>query len=196
MPNGHTRAKCTQVILANRESEELRKSENREKTYLHIGPARGPAYDEIGEGPTTYFHPAAAILRAYILPISPMPMIPTTASPILAATAAEQLHHKKVDSPRRSFRIARPSRCRWNASAIYGRSCSDRWNDGNVAAMNVEVERLLHEENPVVSLKARAIRNEQRPQRARQQTGLAASGLAQIFADARPAHTTIQIPAL
>ncbi|EME41727.1 hypothetical protein DOTSEDRAFT_73944 [Dothistroma septosporum NZE10] len=33
----------------------------------------------------THIHPASAILLAYIFPISPIPMIPTTASPILAA---------------------------------------------------------------------------------------------------------------
>ena len=31
----------------------------------------------------TYLHPASAILLAYIFPISPIPMMPTTASPIL-----------------------------------------------------------------------------------------------------------------
>jgi hypothetical protein len=31
----------------------------------------------------TYLHPASAILRAYIFPMSPIPMMPTTASPIL-----------------------------------------------------------------------------------------------------------------
>lgn len=40
----------------------------------------------------TYLHPASAILRAYILPISPIPMIPTTASPILAVGEPRAQH--------------------------------------------------------------------------------------------------------
>ena len=32
----------------------------------------------------TYFQPASLIRLAYIFPISPIPMMPTTASPILA----------------------------------------------------------------------------------------------------------------
>lgn len=34
----------------------------------------------------THFHPASAILLAYIFPMSPMPMMPTTASSMLAVS--------------------------------------------------------------------------------------------------------------
>ena len=39
---------------------------------------------EADDATATYFQPASLIRLAYIFPISPIPMMPTTASPMLA----------------------------------------------------------------------------------------------------------------
>ena len=44
---------------------------------------------------TTHFQPASLILRAYILPMSPIPMIPTTASPMMAVSVLDDQHEAK-----------------------------------------------------------------------------------------------------
>lgn len=55
----------------------------------HVGVARW------GSGSFTHFQPAAEMRRAYILPMSPIPMMPTIASPIFAG--AMRLQHEGSD---------------------------------------------------------------------------------------------------
>lgn len=54
-------------------------------------------------GCCTYLHPASLILRAYILPISPIPMMPTTVSPMLAG-GEPRAQHTRLAQQKASFR--------------------------------------------------------------------------------------------
>ena len=68
----HTRAKCTQVIIA--EGVKIREAWSR-TVIVRFGPFGAELLQ-------TYLQPAPLILLAYIFPMSPMPMIPTTVSSI------------------------------------------------------------------------------------------------------------------
>lgn len=64
---GDTRAKCTQVIIIERSECEEKKGAYHCKSGLNENSIEG-----------IYLHPASLSLRAYILPMSPIPMIPIT----------------------------------------------------------------------------------------------------------------------
>lgn len=76
MPNDHTRAKCTQVIITGEVGGDG--VAGKDLPCDVSWPTGGKTLR------CTHVHPASAIFLAYIFPMSPMPMMPTTASPMMA----------------------------------------------------------------------------------------------------------------
>lgn len=78
----HARAKCTQVIIQNRKRENCWEKRKGQSYLLRENSVQSTDKDRKDAG-RYYLHPAMLRRWAYILPMSPMPMIPIMASSLV-----------------------------------------------------------------------------------------------------------------